>query len=136
VESTVQSRSPTLSDWTGSFAECTPAPHLRDWTGPFTECTLGVCSACIYAYACMRNQLVILSPAQLRAFSPAQLHVFSPAQLRVFSSAQLCTFSSVQVPILCIAKYIHDDAHDLNTLCVCIYVANSAFRALYIYFLY
>ena len=29
AERLVRSRSPTLRDWTGSFAECTPAPHLR-----------------------------------------------------------------------------------------------------------
>jgi len=42
VERPVHSRSLTLSDWTGSFTECTPAPHLRDWTGSFAEHTYKV----------------------------------------------------------------------------------------------
>ena len=50
---------PTLSDWTGSFAECTSTPNLRGWTGPFTEFTLGECSACIYAHASMRTPLAL-----------------------------------------------------------------------------
>jgi hypothetical protein len=47
------------------------------------------------------------------AFSPAEPHASSPAQLR--------TFNPVQVMIVCLAKYIRDDAHDLYTLCWFIY---------------
>jgi hypothetical protein len=41
------------------------------------------------------------------AFSPAELHAFSPAQLH--------TFNPAQVMIVCLAKYICDDAHDVYT---------------------
>jgi hypothetical protein len=55
------------------------------------------------------------------AFSPVGLRAFSPAQLRTFSPAQLFTFSPAQVMIVCLAKYICDDAHDLYTLCQFVY---------------
>jgi len=79
VERPVHSRSPTLSDWTGLFAEYTPAPHLSGWTGPFTERTLGEYSAHIcprmYAHSAGHIQLNLINAI---AFTPEQLRAFSP----------------------------------------------------------
>jgi hypothetical protein len=79
MERPVPSQSPTLSDWTGSFAEYTPAPHLSEWTGPFTEYTLGEYYAHIfppmYAHSAGHIQLNLINAI---AFTPEQLRALSP----------------------------------------------------------
>jgi len=81
VERPVHSRSYTLSDWTGSFTECTPAPHLRDWTGSFAEhtykvlLTLNAVVQLQLHYAASRNVKTVLLP---RCFVPLHRPLPSP----------------------------------------------------------